>query len=389
MQPAFDLPEPDALSRAHSERVHAELLVRVAQQDSWIRFEDFMDFVLYAPGLGYYSAGSSKFGAAGDFVTAPEISPLFGRCMGRACAEVLESLGGGALIEVGAGTGRLLVDVLQELQRLDSLPDSVYVIEVSGDLRERQQVLVHAELGPQLAGSITWLDRLPEKPLSGFLLANEVLDALPVCRFRREPQGVRELGYTVSDGRLVACDRPAGPRLAKAVAGIESDLAQGLPQGFESEICLRLPAWVSAMEAWFETGVALFADYGMSRREYYAPDRRGGTLMCHFRHHAHDDPLRWTGIQDLTAWVDFSLLAASAVDAGFAVSGYTSQAGFLVAAGILSDLENEPPGTGAVNAARTLLMPGEMGERVRVMGLSRGNVARPGGFDARDLRYSL
>ncbi|MGA2861746.1 MAG: class I SAM-dependent methyltransferase [Steroidobacteraceae bacterium] len=363
----------------------------IATHGGWLAFDDYLRIVLYAPGLGYYSAGSAKFGGGGDFVTAPELSGLFGRCVARQCAEILQRAGGDVL-ELGAGTGALAASVLTTLRELELLPQHYYILEVSADLRARQQQRL-ASLPEALRVRVQWLDALPAAPIAGVILANEVADALPFKRFVVTSEAPLERGVAVSpQGDLFEADRPADAALQADIGRIAVSLPWPLPPGYRSELCPMLQPWIVALSAALSRGVALIIDYGLARREYYHPQRSGGTLRCHFRHRAHEDPLLHPGLQDISAWVDFTRVAEAAADATLAVAGYCTQAAFLLATGIESDLA----AGGATlerarlaSQARQLLLPGEMGESFKVMALTRGADAPLRGFEYQDLRRSL
>lgn len=371
----------------------------IATHGGWLAFDDYLRIVLYAPGLGYYSAGSVKFGRGGDFVTAPELSGLFGRCVARQCAEILQ-LTGGDLLELGAGTGALAARVLGALYELEALPQHYYILEVSADLRARQEQRF-ASLPQALRARLRWLDALPATPMAGVILANEVADALPFKRFTITADKPLEVGVGLSpEGTLIEAERPADALLALQVAQLIASLPAPLPPGYRSELCPMLQPWIAALGAGLSRGAALLIDYGLGRREYYHPQRGRGTLRCHFRHRAHENALLHPGLQDITAWVDFTRVAEAAVDAQLEVGGYCSQAAFLLANGIESDLAASANGAdSAGNAvaaqarlaseARVLLLPGEMGESFKVMALTRGLAAPLRGFEYQDLRRSL
>ena len=389
---AFSLPQPDAVSAAHSGRCGDYIRARIRDSGGSISFAEFMHYALYAPGLGYYSAGARKFGADGDFVTAPEISPLFGRVLARQCAGALQSLPGSCVLEFGAGSGRLALDMLRHLQELDALPAEYRILEVSADLRERQEDLLQTEL-PDLVDRVVWLDRMPDAH-PGVVLANEVLDALPVERFIRRSKGIYQLRVADEAGEFVFVEESAPDVLKAAVEAIESDIGGRLPDNYVSEVSIAAPAGVGDVSRLLEAGIVLLFDYGVSRREYYAPDRSEGWLRCHFRHRAHSDPLILPGIQDLTAWVDFSAIAAAAVSGGLSVIGYLSQAQFLLGGGIESELRDFvglPLESQMQLAAQVkmLTLPGEMGENVKCLGLARGEVARLPVFDSADRTHTL
>lgn len=390
MQSRSELPLPDESALAHSRRVADLVRTRLAASGGWISFADYMDLVLYAPGLGYYSAGAQKFGAAGDFVTAPGLGSIFARCLARVAGDALEQMGGGVVLEVGGGTGALAADLLQALRTRP--PQRYLLLELSADLRERQRARLAAQV-PELLDRVQWLDRLPDRPLTGVLIANEVLDALPVERFTMQAGKPRQLGVCLRGEELAWSAADAPEALAAAVRAIEQDLGARLPDGYSSEVSLRQPAWFGALAATLGRGLALFIDYGYSRREYYHPQRTGGTLGCHYRHHWHADPFFLPGLQDITAWVDFSAASRAAMAAGLDVAAYTTQAHFLLATGILQEMEavteESQASTQAMAAElRQLLMPGEMGERFRLLALTRDFVPA-GELTMRDMRPGL
>lgn len=362
----------------------------MAARGGVIGFDTWMRLALYAPGLGYYSAGAAKFGAGGDFVTAPEISSLFSRCMARQAAEVLR-VTGGDILELGAGSGRMAADVLAELAALDVLPDRYRILEVSADLGERQRARL-AALPPQLASRVQWLDRWPDDAMRGVVLANEVLDAMPVDRFvvRGVPgaQRVRALAVALDGEGFRWQETVASPELEHAVRDILRSLPEPLPDGYVSEVCLALQPWMASVAAHLDLGVALLIDYGLSRSQLYHPDRADGTLRCHYRHRAHGDPFINVGLQDITAWVDFTSVADAADSAGLDVLGYTTQSAFLIGAGIESLLTADMQGAAEdprrqvllAGEARKLMLPGEMGEVFKVIALGRGHDSPLCGF---------
>jgi SAM-dependent MidA family methyltransferase len=389
----LSLPQPDAESAAHCLRVAEFLREKIADAGGQISFAEYMRHALYAPGLGYYSAGTTKFGEAGDFTTAPEVSPIFGHVLARQCAEVLAQVESPSILEIGAGSGRLAFDILSELAQLDALPPRGYqILEVSADLRERQESLLHREL-PELVEQITWLDCLP-KQHSGVIVANEVLDALPVERFIRRRDGVAQLCVAIDGDGFALCERVAPDDLVTAVSAIEAELGEPFADGFASEVCVAGPLWVGDLARILQQGVAFLFDYGVSRREYYAAERCGGWLRCHFRHHAHEDPLILPGIQDLTSWVDFSAVAQAAVDGGLEVAGFVSQAQFLIGGGLdqqLADFSELPIDAQLKLSAQVklLTLPTEMGENFKCLGLSRGALTHPTAFGLADRTTSL
>src|SRR3984957_6419733 len=392
--PRSILPPLSADEQHHSAAVADRLHAEIVQAGGWLSFERFMELALYAPGLGYYSAGSAKIGSSGDFVTAPEISDLFSRCVARQCAQVL-SVTGGEILELGAGTGRMAAAVLESLAATGVLPERYSILEVSADLAERQRERL-GSLPASLRERVVWLDRLPERPVRGVVLANEVLDALPCQRFvlgaGGDPRAVRELGVAFHDDSFV--ERAASPdgALATACESLLKELPQPLPPGYTSEVCLRLEPWIASVGACLERGLLLLFDYGLPRSHYYHPQRISGTLQCHFKQLAHDDPYINVGVQDITAWVDFTRVAEAGLAGGLDVAGFCTQAAFLLATGIerwVADAAGPVDQARRAGEARRLLMPGEMGEAFKAIALTRDYDAALSGFALQDLRHSL
>jgi SAM-dependent MidA family methyltransferase len=385
------LPKPDTDSAAHSQHCADFIRTRIRDSGGSISFAEYMQHALYAPGLGYYAAGSRKFGADGDFVTAPEVSSLFGSVVARQCAEVLAQIDGGSILEFGAGSGALAVDILAKLHALGALPERYQILEVSADLRERQERRVRAEASA-IAERIEWINAIPGR-FSGVIIANEVLDALPFERFVRR-KTVRQQRVVATDDGFEFAETDAPRHLVAAVESIESDLGERLPDGFASEVSLAAPGWVNDVLGALQDGVVFLFDYGVSRREYYAPDRIDGWLRCHYRHHAHNDPLVLPGIQDITAWVDFTAVAEAATGAGADITGYVNQAQFLMSGGLAAELqdmtklptERQLELSGQV---KILTLPGEMGENFKCLGVSRGTISPPSAFTIADRTHTL
>ena len=352
-------------------------------------FTEFMQEALYAPNLGYYTAGLQKFGPGGDFITAPELTPLFGQTLANQCQQILSTLKNPVLFEFGAGSGRLCVDVLKHLERLDSLPDAYYILEVSSNLRHRQHALIHREI-PHLADKISWLSTWPKQPFDGVVIANEVLDAMPVARFLQTSDGLLESYIALNtQGELEECFKPCSdPRLA---AQVHTVLAPNVFP-YLSEVNLFIDDWLQQCHAMLNTGAVFLIDYGFPRHEYYHTDRHQGTLMCHYRHHAHTNPLAHIGEQDITAHVDFTHVADAAAAAGFHVAGYTNQASFLLANGLLSLLSEIADDHERVNcqqAVKQLIQPNEMGELFKVIALTKHLDLALTGFQLHDKRVNL
>lgn len=391
--PMAPWPEPDAEALEHSRRMVGQIERAIAQAGGWIGFRTFMDLVLYAPGLGYYAAGTQKFGPAGDFVTAPEISPLFSRCLARQCAQVLRALGGGDLLELGAGTGTMAADLLAELDRLGLCPERYLILEPSPQLRQRQRETLETRL-PHLADRVQWLESLPEEPIRGVVLANEVVDAMPVRCFALREHGVMERGVSLTAAGLGWAEREADAELRARVEGLLGSLPERLPQGYQTELNPDIGPWLRSIAGIIESGAVVLIDYGYPRCEYYAPERVEGTLLCHYRHRVHDDPFLWPGLQDITASVDFTAVAEAAVAAGFVVDGFTTQASFLIANGLedlyQAALDARPEHVYELSQqVQRLTLPGEMGERFHAIALTRGLDLALSGFRLRDFAHRL
>ena len=374
MRPA-ELPSPDpralAVSRALLDRIGAEL----AASANWISFARYMELALYEPGLGYYVSGARKLGAGGDFVTAPELSPLFGRTLARQVAQLLQP--GEAILEFGAGSGALARTVLRDL----AVP--YFILETSPELKQRQQ--------ETLGSSVQWIDRLPGR-FRGVMIANEVVDAMPVHALAWTRAGILERGVCANEGQLAWSDRPAEGSILDHVNSLEIEIP---PSGrYESEFALFARAWMRSLGRFLERGAILVIDYGFPAREYFHPQRSMGTLACHYRHRVHDDPFYLPGLQDVTAHVDFSALARAAADAGLEVLGYANQAQFLVNCGITELLAEENPADAKAYlpqaaAAQKLLSPAEMGELFKVLAVGRGGDAPLRGFCSGDRSPAL
>jgi SAM-dependent MidA family methyltransferase len=381
-QTLAQLPEPSALEIEHSSEL-IERIVSDIEQRGVMSFNDYMNRVLYEPGLGYYSAGTTKFGAAGDFITAPELSPLFGRCLAQQCESIFSQGCSRQLLEFGAGSGRLCQQILTSLTD----PVRYSILEVSADLMARQQQYLRDKLSPAVFDKIEWLNALPTN-FDGIMFGNEVLDAMPVNVVLKDGEW-QELGVGFDDGRFVwqpyICPNNINQSNAeqsdaiKAIQKIETDLIEAgfgpLPEGYCTEVNLNYRPWLEALQASCHRAVILMIDYGYEQAQYYHPDRRSGTLTCYYRHRTHPDPFVYPGLQDITAFVDFDTFADAAVDAGFTVSGLTSQRQFLLLNGLL-EAAQEVSESGDTQAqvevaqqVKTLTLPSEMGERFQVVGL--------------------
>ena len=377
------LPVPSDEALRVSAELSAVIRAEIARANGVLDFAHYMELALYAPGLGYYSAGSVKLGPAGDFVTAPEISAFFGRALAATLGAELAANDAHTVLELGAGSGALAAEML-DTWSLEGRDVDYCILEPSADLRERQQRAL-ARFAPR----VRWLDRLPTTPIKGAIVANEVLDALPVSCFAKIAGATRAIGVANGAAGFEWAVRSDARELAAAVARLEHSLGALLADGYRSELCLALPAWLGALAASLERGSLLFVDYGLVRGEYYHVQRSGGTLVCHYRHRAHADPFLYPGLQDITAWVDFSAVADAATAANLTLGGFTTQAQYLIA------LLAATPGAFGIDAAspqeqsalKTLILPGEMGERFKVLLLRKGATGPP--LPGRDFRARL
>ncbi len=390
-----DLPLPDEVARQHSEQLQAHIRAEIEVGGGAISFARFMAMALYQPGLGYYSAGARKFGAAGDFVTAPELSPLFSRCLARQCRQVLYEIGCGDILEFGAGTGVMAAEVLLELERLGALPGQYFILELSPDLKQRQRHTLERR-APHLLERVSWLEGLPESGFQGVILANEVVDAMPVHLVRFLEGGLAER-FVTWDGRQFAWQEraPQSAELLQRIDTLTAELGDEVfCPGYLTEINLAQAGWINSLAGLLEKGAALIIDYGFPRREYYHPDRTSGTLMCHYRHRAHGDPLILAGLQDITTHVDFTALAAAAQQAGLELMGYTSQAQFLLASGLTEMVTEMDPADPRhyllfTQQVKKLTLPNEMGELFKVLAVGRGISGNLQGFLLQDRRQRL
>jgi len=380
------LPEPSPDAQAASRELSSRIAGCIEDADGWLPFVDFMDMALHLPGLGYYAGGSLKFGAAGDFITAPEITPLFGQALARQIKEILAVLPEPTILEVGAGSGRLAADILLALETLEVLPEKYCILELSGELRARQQLTLDAD-APHLANRVVWLDALPDH-VSGCVIANELLDALPTHAVAWRGSDLMERGVVLTQDGFDWAERPATGLLAEAMAALP------VTAPYESEISLAAQAWVSEWGHRLTRGALLLIDYGLPRHELYHPQRNHGTLRCHYRQRAHENPFWWPGLSDITSHVDFTAVAEAGFAAGLDVLGYTSQANFLMNCGIGELLAERQQAGGeqalrANGAVQLLLAPGEMGELFKVIAMGRGIVTPLTGFARGDRRHAL
>lgn len=392
------LAEPDEQAKERSHLLLASIKNACAAAGGWIPFSEFMNIALYQPALGYYSGGLQKFGQQGDFITAPEVSPLFGQCLAGQVKEILQNMGSqngndaGCIIEFGAGSGLLAVDILLQLEKLHSLPDKYLIMELSAELQQRQQQTIQQQ-AQHLYDRVQWLEQLPDDVSKAVVIANEVLDAMPVECFRVSGEDVQVLRVGMENEQLVTnyvADRAAGEK----IDAIKQRSEINFTEAYRSEYNPALGAWLSSLADRLQQAVILLIDYGYNEKEYYHADRSAGTLMCYYQHKAHGDYLWWPGLQDITAFVDFTDVAYAAVDSAMEVSGYTTQAAFLLANG-LSELHAEqvtddvPQQVKLSQQIKTLTLPSEMGDRFKVMALTKNYDEPLKGFSMLDLRNRL
>ncbi|MGY8813497.1 MAG: class I SAM-dependent methyltransferase [Gammaproteobacteria bacterium] len=368
-------PEPDAIALEYSRRLYEYITGEIEANDGQISFERFMQLALYQPGLGYYSAGARKFGKDGDFTTAPEISSLYSACIARQCEQVFELTGSNTILELGAGSGVMASDILSDLRRRSNMPDKYLILETSAELRDRQQQRLHSD-HPDFVDRIYWLDSLPTEHVNGVILANEVLDAIPVSRIKFSKDDVHELMVGHEFNKFLWQFRLANNELKLEVDSRLSQLKEKFSDGYVTEINCLIPPFIHSLSDTVGSGAIFLLDYGYPRHEFYHPQRTEGTLVCNYRHRSHDNPFIYIGNQDITAFVDFTTAAQSGHDYGLDVKGYSSQAGFLMSMGIEEVLKEY--GDDSKNntlllsqQAGQLLLPGQMGEKFKVMALTR------------------
>jgi SAM-dependent MidA family methyltransferase len=382
----MSLPEPSREAREHSARVAGAIRQEIEQAGGWISFARYMELALYAPGLGYYMAGSRKLGVDGDFVTAPEISELFGQALAAQVSQIL-AVADNEVLEVGAGSGALAASLLAELERRDALPARYLMLELSPELRRRSRDTLAARM-PHLMERIAWLNQLPPA-FSGCVLGNEVLDAMPVSLVCRSGSALQERGVGLSGKDFAWRTRPL-----EAALRTRLDESWFSGEGYCSEVQLHAQGFIRTLGAVVRQGAALFVDYGFPRHEYYHPQRAHGTLRCHYRHHAHDDPFFLPGLQDITSHIDFTAMAEAGAASGLAVLGYTNQAQFLINCGITDLVARTPPDEARAYLplaaqAQKLTSPAEMGELFKVIALGKGIAEPLLGFASGDKRHTL
>lgn len=391
-----ELPVPDSFAQQHSADLIMLIKNEIDKNDGVISFARYMELALYAPGLGYYAAGSAKLGEEGDFVTAPEISPLFSQALAKAILPALNSEQ--IILEVGAGRGRMAADVLLYLKQQNKLPKEYWILELSADLRERQKVTIEETI-PDFIANVKWLDSLPDQ-FSGVVLANELLDAMPVQLFQKKENDINEVNVVWQDDKFsFQLKSSFDQRLVHRVKNIETELGVEFDSGYVSEINFAAEDWLKSISESLQQGVIILIDYGFPRHEYYHAQRDQGTLMCHYRHRTHPDVFVYPGLQDITAHVDFTAMADAALESDLKVMGYTNQVSFLMGAGLLElatlDGESDEANNNlehqieVASQIKKLTLPHEMGELFKVIGFSKNSNIRLPAFEFRDLREYL
>ncbi|WP_298607855.1 SAM-dependent methyltransferase [uncultured Thiothrix sp.] len=382
------LPTPSVEALAHSQQLKTIICQKIQAQGGQISFHDFMQAALYEPGLGYYVAGLRKIGAEGDFVTAPEISALFSQCIANQCAQLLTELPKSAILELGAGSGRMATEILLHLERLACLPEHYFILDLSPDLQARQHETL-TQYAPHLLHKVQWLTSLPTEPFQGVILGNEVLDAMPVELFTLTEDGIIQVQVSVEQNEFIFTQQAsAGVEAIQALLPAELDLP------YTSEFNPAIAPWIQSLADCLAAGAILLIDYGYERADYYHPERRQGTLLCHYQHRVHNHPLIYPGLQDLTASVDFTAVAEAGVDAGLQLAGYTTQAAFLAGCGLedlfMAALNQHPQAHYQfAQQIRTLSLPSEMGERFKVIALTKGFTTPLLGFRLGDRQHRL
>lgn len=380
------LPLPSSAEQEHSDELQSTIRGVIDDAGGLITFSRFMELALYSPLGGYYAAGSQKFGEHGDFITAPELGNVFAQCLGRQVAQVLNWLDGGEIMEIGAGSGVLALQLLHTLAAQDRLPKHYFILEASADLARRQHELLVKHI-PQIVSRVRWLTELPDQ-FDGVILANEVADAMPVDRFKILNGQVHGIGVAWGTNGFTDATYIVDDATWDTISNLN------LPEGYSSEAGFQRQAWMQTIGECLQTGVVIVVDYGFPHHEYFHPQRSSGTLMCHYRHRSHFDPYVYVGLQDITAHVDFTALAESAVVSGLSLLGFTTQASFLLSLGILDVIEPIMQANAAEKIAITqevkkLTLPSEMGELFKVMAAGKGIHHPLTGFTQTDHRGRL
>lgn len=365
------LPEPNTQEKIQSNKLVAEVIDYIKKNNNWMSFSDYMNYALYHPEYGYYTSGNKKIGPDGDFITAPELGPLFAYGLSRQISPIIKNHQDFNILEFGAGTGQLAIDILLELDKLNTLPRNYYILEVSADLKYRQQQNIN-KLPAELKDKIKWLDTLPDdNSFEGIILANEVIDAIPVSLFQYDNNNLSELGISIINNNIVWANSKTSPGIQDYIENNITDIDKN---NYISEVNLFARQWLESVSRCLAQGLFIIIDYGFPRHEYYHPDRNQGTLMCHYKHHALQDPLFYPGLQDITSHVDFTSLAEVAVDNDLEVAGFLNQASFLLANHIIEYVDFNKTDTNIFKLKqqfKKLTSPSEMGELFKVLLLNK------------------
>ncbi|MCW8934765.1 MAG: SAM-dependent methyltransferase [Gammaproteobacteria bacterium] len=386
----LELPEPTPDEKQQSQKLVEVIKQDIIEAGGWIDFERYMQLALYSPGLGYYSGGAQKFGEQGDFITSPEVSSLFAQTLSNPVSKLIEKIPDTNIIEFGAGSGKLAADLLRALQKKAKLPEKYFIIELSAELQQRQKDTIR-QLVPDLLTHVQWLTKLPESRVNAIVIANEVMDAMPVKRFRVKNKNIEKLGVEIKGQQLELSYREADENLTKKVDALGINRNE---YAYVSELNEHIKPWIKSITQCIEKGAIYLIDYGYPRSEYYSEERHMGTFLGYYRHRSIDAPLWYPGLQDLTAFIDFTEVAEAATENGFDVDGFTSQGNFLLNSGLSEVVENTATSSEIerlqiVQQMKTLSLLGEMGERFKVIGLSKGLEENVPGFEFRDFRYRL
>lgn len=376
--------QTDRVALQHGKRLQQHIIEHIATKEGRISFSEYMQLALYAPGLGYYNAGTIKFGASGDFITAPELGSLFAKCVAAQFKQIFSDINAANILELGAGSGQLACDLLLELDQQNVPLENYYILELSADLRMRQQEQI-LQRYPQYKHLIHWIDHLPRTPFNGIIFANEVIDAMPVTRFHFANDLLQEYFVTVNDECFAELLEKPSKNLAAAFA--QTNIANYISQPYTSEINLWLSPWIKSLNACLNSGAILLCDYGFPRAEYYHPQRNNGTLMCHYQHRCHNNPFVYIGLQDITAHVDFTAVAEAAHDCGLSIAGYTNLASFLINCDITKFIQ--APSMQQVQELNMLTSPAEMGELFKCIALTKNTDLPLLGFQRHDKSHCL
>ena len=386
------LPQPDKKSLNQSKLVSDFIRSKIKESHGMISFKEFMHYATYAQDIGYYSGDSLNFGKCGDFITAPEESVIFGHSIAKHCASIIESIANASIVEFGAGSGSLAISLLKKMQEMNIKPRNYFIIDISEDLINRQKQKISKDI-PELSSLVHWVTKMPEN-FQGIVIANEVADALPFERFIRADDEVLQVCVTADENRFAYDVIPADKKLNNYVISLEQKNGNRLKNDYLSEVSFEAEQWVKNIARNIDRGMLMIFDYGVSRKEYYSPDKDRGWTQCHFKHYAHNEPLIYPGIQDITTWVDFSLLAEAANSQGMKINGFLNQSQFIINSGIINELENfdqmdTKQQLTLTRQIKLLTLPNQMGENFKCLSLTKDFSPRDNDFINGDRSYVL